>query len=79
METAPLKSFATWARTREVIRRYGVDVVVLNDRFAEIPRLDYWAPQHPWYVAARARLDAAPAAFERIYDRAAFVVYRGHS
>jgi hypothetical protein len=74
-----LDPFATWARTREVIRNYGVDVVVLNDRFAEIPRLDYWAPQHPWYVAARARLDAAPAAFERVYDRAGFVVYRVHS
>lgn len=67
-----------WERTRAVVRRYGVDVVALNGRFADVPHFAYWAPRPDWYQAARARLDAAPAAFERVYDRDRFVVYRVH-
>jgi hypothetical protein len=73
-----LDPFATWDRTRAVIDRYGVDVIALNDRFVTPPRLDYWTPRHDWYVAARARFDAAPAAFERLYDERGFVIYRIH-
>jgi hypothetical protein len=58
-----------------VVRRYDVGVVVLNDRFAEPPRLDYWAPGHVWYGAARARFDARPGAFPRLLDAGDFVVY----
>jgi hypothetical protein len=58
-----------------VVERYGVDAIVLNDRFAEPPHLDYWAPRHPWFVAARARLDAHPEAFPALHDRGDFVVY----
>ena len=43
-----------------------------------IPGLNYWAPSPAWYRAARARLDRAPAAFERLYDHADFTVYRVH-
>jgi len=68
----------TWERTRAVIERYGVTLVVLNDRFVEIPPFDYWAPSPAWFRAARARLDAQPAAFEPIVDHRDFVVYRVH-
>ncbi len=64
-----------YARTRDVVRRWGATAIVLNDRFAEAPKLDYWAPQHTWFRAARARLDAAPQAFPRIHDSGDFVVY----
>src|SRR5206468_940717 len=37
---------------------------------------DYWAPNHRWYQAARARLDRRPEAFRRVYDTGDFVVYR---
>jgi hypothetical protein len=67
---------ASWARTREVVRRYGVNVVALNGRFASAPSFDYWAPSAPWYRAARARLERHPEAFERIYDTDDFTVYR---
>ena len=71
-----LDPYGSWDRTREVVRRYGVDVIALNDRFASIPRLDYWTPYPGWYAAARARLDRHPAAFERLFDTGDFVVYR---
>jgi hypothetical protein len=50
----------------------------LNGRFPEPPPLDYWAPARDWYDAARARLDRAPAAFERVYDSKRFTVYVIH-
>jgi len=70
-----LDPYATWERTRAVVRRYGVDVIVLNDRFVTPPHLDYWAPGHRWFLAARARFDAHPQAFPPRYDRGDFVVY----
>ncbi|MBI5171090.1 MAG: hypothetical protein HZA61_16510 [Candidatus Eisenbacteria bacterium] len=70
-----LDPYATWERTREVTRRWGVTAIALNDRFAETPRLDYWAPSRGWYTLARARFDAHPEAFERVYDSGDFVVY----
>jgi molybdopterin converting factor subunit 1 len=42
---------------REVVRRYGVNAIVLNNRYREIPPADYWAPRPEWFAAARARLD----------------------
>lgn len=74
-----LDPYGSWDTTRAVVRRYRADVIVLNDRFVEHPVLVYWAPAHDWFVAARARLDGAPAAFERVYDRGDFVVYRIHA
>lgn len=71
-----LDPYATWERTREVTRRWGVTAIALNGRFAETPRLDYWAPSPEWFRRARARLDAQPGAFERVYDSRDFVVYR---
>ena len=73
-----LDPYGSWSRTREVVRRYGAQVLVLNDRFLEPPRLSYWTPQHGWFVAARARFDAHPEAFPPLYDTGSFVVYGIH-
>ena len=70
-----LDPYAAWERTREVVRRYGASVIVLNDRFEEPLPLDYWAPRHPWFLAARARLDAHPEVFPRLHDTGDLVVY----
>jgi hypothetical protein len=70
-----LDPYGSWERTREVIRRYGADAIVLNDRFNEPLPLDYWAPRHPWFLAARARFDAHPEAFPRLHDTGDLVVY----
>ncbi len=70
-----LDPYATWDRTREVVRRYEVGAIVLNDRFVEPLPLAYWAPRHPWFVAARARFDAHPEAFPRLRDAGDLVVY----
>jgi len=73
-----LDPWGSWARTREVVGRYGVTVVVLNGRYAEVPPFDYWAPTPDWFAAARRRLDAQPGAFERLADEGDFVVYLVH-
>ncbi len=73
-----LDPHATWERVREVVARYDVDTVVLNDRFPEPPALDYWTPTPAWFAGVRARLDAEPAAFEPRFDTGDFVVYRVH-
>lgn len=66
---------ATWTTTRGIVAQRGVTAIALNDRFREVPTLDYWAPGHAWYRAARARLDAQPGAFRRVFDSGDFVVY----
>ena len=70
-----LDPYGTWERTREVVRRYGVGAIVLNDRFVEPLPLDYWAPRHPWFLAARARFDAHPEVFPALRDTGDLVVY----
>jgi hypothetical protein len=71
-----LDPYASWQRTREVVRRWGVTVVVINSDFPDIPLLDYWSVTPQWAAGARARLDAVPAAFEKVYDRRGFTIYR---
>jgi hypothetical protein len=68
-----------WRRTREVVERWGVTAIALNNQFGRVPRLDYWAPSPAWFRGARARLDGSPQAFERVYDSGDFVVYRIHA
>ena len=70
-----LSPYSSWARTREIVAARGVTAIALNDRFTEVPRLDYWAPDPAWYRAARARFDAESMAFHRVYDADGFVVY----
>ncbi len=69
-----LDPYSSWARTREVVERWGVSAIVVNSDFPEMPRLDYWAPSRAWAAAARERLARAPAAFERVYDSRGFTV-----
>jgi hypothetical protein len=71
-----LDPYAEWGRTRGVLAHYAVDVIVLNDRFVDVPILDYWAPRPEWFREARSRLDRHPQVFERLYDTGDFVVYR---
>jgi len=69
---------APWARTAQVVSRWGATAIALNGRFPEPPGLDYWSPTRDWYAAARTRLERAPAAFERVFDRERFTVYVIH-
>jgi hypothetical protein len=59
-----LDPWGSWARMREVVTRYGVDAIVLNDRITEPLMFDYWSPNHEWFVAARARLDGVERRWE---------------
>jgi hypothetical protein len=71
-----LDPYSDATTVRAVLEKYRVDVIALNNRFRSPPALDYWTPMPSWFDAERARLDAAPQAFERLYDRDGFVVYR---
>ena len=73
-----LDPYAPWSRTAQAVARWGATAIALNGRFPEPPALDYWSPAPDWYDAARARLDRAPAAFERVYDTRRFTVYVIH-
>src|SRR5262245_31008173 len=73
-----LDPYASWERTASVVRRWGATAIALNGRFANPPDLDYWGPSAEWCRRARARLDRAPAAFERVYDRDRFTIYLVH-
>jgi len=73
-----LDPYAPWSRTAQVVARWGATAIALNGRFPEPPSLNYWSPAPDWYDAARARLDRAPAAFERVFDADRFSVYVIH-
>lgn len=70
-----LEPYAPWARTREVVRRWGITAIALNGRFRESPGLDYWSPDEAWYEAARRRLETQPGVFRRLWERDHFTVY----
>lgn len=74
-----LDPYASWARTAQVVRRWGATAIALNGRWERAPELDYWAPDADWYDAARARLESAPAAFERVWEHDRFSVYAVHA
>lgn len=71
-----LDPYSSWARVREVVNRYGVDAIALNDRFVFRQLLDYWGPTPEWFAAVRARLDRHPDTFPIAFDSGDFVVYR---
>ena len=73
-----LDPYAPWSRTAQVVSRWGATAIALNGRFPEPPGLDYWSPAWDWYDAARARLERAPEAFERVYDERRFTVFIVH-
>ncbi len=73
-----LDPFAPWSQTARVVRRWGATAIVLNGRFDELPRLDFWSPTPDWYAAARTRFERAPEAFERVYEADRVSVYRLH-
>ena len=74
-----LDPYAPWARTAQVVRRWGATAIALNGRWERAPELDYWAPDADWYDAARTRLESAPAAFERVWEHDRFTVYVVHA
>jgi hypothetical protein len=73
-----LDPYGRWSDTRDVVRRYGVDLVLLNGAFRTTPWFDYWGPGPEWFRATRSRLDGAPAAFEPLAELGGAVLYRVH-
>jgi hypothetical protein len=73
-----LDPYAPWNRTAHVVARWGATAIALNGRFPEPPALDYWSPGPGWYEASRARLDSAPGAFEKVFERDRFSIYVIH-
>ena len=73
-----LDPYGSWERTRQVIKRWGATMIVINSDFSSTPHFAYWEPSVEWAEAARARFDSAPAAFERLADIRGFTIYRIH-
>src|SRR5262249_26876400 len=69
---------APWEVTASVVRVRGATAIALNGRLEDGPALDVWSPAPGWYDAARARLERAPQAFERLYQNDRFSVYAIH-
>lgn len=70
-----LDPYAPWARTAEVVRRWGATVIVVNGRWSRAPELDYWAPDADWAAAVEARLARAPQAFRCVWTHDRFSVW----
>jgi len=73
-----LDPYASWSRTADVVKKTGATAIALNGRIGDGPGLDFWTASPTWYAAARARLERAPGAFERVFEHDRFSVYRVH-
>jgi hypothetical protein len=73
-----LDPYGTWERTREVIARHGVSLVMINENFLDTPPFDYWAPSREWAARARARFEREPAAFESVFRDDGITVFQVH-
>jgi len=71
-----LSPFVPIDRTTALLADHQATHVVVNDRFPENVRIEYWSMNHEMYPAIRGKFEARPDAFERVYDNDGFVVYR---
>jgi hypothetical protein len=62
--------------TRELLDRYGVDYVVLNDTYTEPVVAFGWALDPQLYGARRAKFEAHPGLFHSVYDAGGVAIYR---
>ncbi len=62
-------------RTLELLRAYGADAVVVNQRFIQPIAFDYWTVEPQLYAATRAKFAAHPEWFRPVYDVRGATVY----
>jgi len=61
--------------TLTLLREYGADAVVLNQRFTQPIAFDYWSVEPELYAATRAKFAAHPEWFRPMYDVRGATVY----
>jgi hypothetical protein len=71
-----LSPFVPIGRTSALLAEHRATHVIVNDRFPENVRIEYWSMNREMYPAIRGKFDAHPGAFEPVYDSGDFVVYR---
>jgi hypothetical protein len=63
--------FSPWvgmARTVELLRRYRVDALVVNERFPQPPATDYWSPTKALAAPTLAKFRDRPDLFRPVFD-----------
>ncbi len=71
-----LSPFVPIERTTALLADHHATHVIVNDRFPENVRIEYWSMNHEMYPAIRGKFDAHRDAFEPVYDNDGFVVYK---
>jgi hypothetical protein len=70
-----LSPYVGLGATLAILREYGVDYVVLNQRLERPTSFDYWTLQPRLYDAMRAKFDARPDLFRPAWSAPRIVVY----
>jgi hypothetical protein len=71
-----LSPFVPIERTTALLADHHATHVIVNDRFPENVRIEYWSMNREMYPAIRGKFDAHRDAFEPVYDNDGFVVYK---
>ena len=71
-----MSPYVSMARTTALLAAHGATHVIVNDRFPENVRIEYWSMNHEMFPAIRGKFDSHPEAFEEIYAKEGFVVFR---
>lgn len=66
------------ARTFAVIRRYGVNLVLVNQSFARLTSSYYYFVTPLAYAEQRKKFDEHPGPFEKVYDADGILIYAVH-
>jgi hypothetical protein len=74
-----LNPYVDLERTIEILNRYHVQYVVVNQTFTESLYESYWSIDLKNYEATRRKFESHPVLFESIYDRNRVYIYKYHS
>jgi len=71
-----LSPYVSIDRTTALLAEHRATHVIVNDRFPENVRIEYWSMNHEMFPAMRGKFDSHPEAFEEVYTEEGFIVFR---
>jgi len=71
-----LSPYVSMDRATALLAEHRATHVIVNDRFPANVRIDYWSMNHEMFPAMREKFDSHPEAFEEVYAKDGFVVFR---